>query len=84
MKDYNKMSDEELFSTKEPVTCCLHGTDFLTDIKTGKLFCSICREDGGVKIQCRRCGTLFFIKFGGTAKCTQCGKGHIMSPNRFI
>ena len=83
MEDYDKMSDNELFAPAGITTCCLHGTDFLTDTTTKKLFCSICREEGGTKISCRRCGTLFFIEFGGSAKCTQCGKKHIISPNRF-
>jgi len=69
--------------TPEATQCFFHGSEYLTDPKTNKPFCPICREEGGTQISCRRCGTMFFITWGGQAPCPKCKKGHIIPPNRF-
>ena len=67
----------------ESTSCIFHGSEFLTDTKTGKLFCPICREDGGITIKCRRCPTEFLAKFDKSTPCPKCGKGHIISAGQY-
>lgn len=80
----NKPTDEELWpeNPPEPMVCIFHGLVYKKD-PDGKKFCPICRADKGVEIECRRCGTLFFIPFGGSENCPKCKTGHIQMDNPY-